>query len=403
MRSGDLSPQPQLGNPAVASASLVAGASPRGSYSLEVLELASAQSLSSPAYSAASDQVGSGTLTLRFGSVVGATFSADGSRAAVDIAIPTGTTLVGVAAAINGSGAGVTAYVAQATDGARLVLKGADGATNGFVLEAVETPGEEGLANLAWEPANGAPTRLLSAANDARFKLDGLEMTSPTNAVTQPAPGFNLTLRVTNEGAPTQLSFGNPATAISSFMQDFTGALNEVASALNAATDPNGGDLARDPGARALRQALGRLAGSVVMPDAPGDAPRTLADLGLATNRDGTFRLDPARLAATLQRDPEAVAAMFTTGLYGVYATIDGLSRRATSLTNPGSLGGSISRYTDQKAKAAEDLAKIAEKQEVLRASLVQRFAVTDARVGASKATLSFLQNQIDAWNAPRN
>jgi flagellar hook-associated protein 2 len=186
-------------------------------------------------------------------------------------------------------------------------------------------------------------------------------------------------------------------------MQDFTGALNEVASALNAATDPKGGDLARDPGARALRQTLGRLAGSVVMPDAPGDAPRTLADLGLATNRDGTFRLDPARLAATLQRDPEAVAAMFTTGLYGVYATIDGLSRRATSLTNPGSLGGSITRYTEQRAKAAEDLAKIAEKQEVLRASLVQRFAVTDARVGASKATLSFLQNQIDAWNAPRN
>jgi len=28
---------------------------------------------------------------------------------------------------------------------------------------------------------------------------------------------------------------------------------------------------------------------------------------------------------------------------------------------------------------------------------------VTDARVGASKSTLSFLQNQIDAWNAGRN
>lgn len=403
VRTGDLSPQPQLGNPAVAGVSLVAGASPRGSYSLEVLGLAAAQSLSSPAYPASTDLVGAGTLTLRFGAVSGASFAPDAARAAVDIAIPTGTTLAGVAAAINGAGAGVTAYVANATDGAHLVLKGADGATNGFVLEAVETPGEEGLATLAWEPATGAPARLLSGAADARFKLDGLEMTSPSNTITQPAPGFNLALKATNVGAPTQLSFANPASAISGFMGDFTAALNEVAAALKAATDPQGGDLARDSGARALRQRFGQLAGSVIMPNAAADAPRTLADLGLATNRDGTFRLDTARLSATLARDPEGVAAMFTTGLFGVYATMDGLARRTTSLADPGSLGGSITRYSAQKTQVSEDLAKIAEKQEALRASLVSRFAVTDSRVGASKSTLSFLQNQIDAWNAGRN
>lgn len=403
MRSGDLSAQPQVANAAVASASLVAGASPLGSYSLEVLALAKSQTLSGPAYPAPTTSVGAGTLTLRFGTVAGTSFTADPARTAVDITVANGATLADVAAAINGAGAGVTAYVANGTNGAQLMLKGQDGAASGFVLEATETPGEEGLAALAWTPASGDPTRLLATATDARFKLDGLELTSATNTITQPAPGFNLTLRATNIGAPTAIAFADQRTAISAFMGDFVSALNEIAKTLGAATDPKSGDLARDSGARALRQSLGQLANTVVMPGAPTGAPRTLADLGLATTREGSFRLDTTRLTAMLERDPAGAAKMFTTGLYGVFATIDGLSRKSTSLANPGSLGASLTRLAAQQNAVKDDLATIAEKQEALRANLSKRFAVADSRVGASRSTLSFLQGQIDAWNAQRN
>lgn len=139
------------------------------------------------------------------------------------------------------------------------------------------------------------------------------------------------------------------------------------------------------------------------MPNAAATAPRTFADLGLATERNGTFRLDTARLTATMARDPAGVAAMFTTGIYGVFASLEGLTRRATALGNPGSLGGSIARYTAQAAQTKDDLATIAGKQETLRASLASRFAVADSRVGAARSTLSFLQNQIDAWNSRGN
>lgn len=403
MRSGDLSAQPQVANPAVASAVLAGASAPSGSYSLEVLALASAQTLTAPPLASAAAPVGSGTLTLRFGTIAGGNFTEDSATTPVSIAIPSGAPLTEIATAINSAGTGVSAYVAKTTDGARLVLKGEDGAANGFILEAVETPGEEGLAALAWNPASSDPARLLGSAADARFKLDGLEMTSPGNTVVQPGPGFSLTLRATNPGAATRITFADPAAAITGFMQDFTAALNEIATALNAAVNPQSGDLARDSGARGLRQSLTRLAGSIIMPGASGDAPRTLADLGLATERDGTFRLDPARLAATLQRDPDGAAALFTTGLYGVYATIEGLARKATSLANPASLGGSITRFTTQQGDVKDDLAAIAEQQAELRASLSRRFAVADSRVGAAKSTLSFLQAQIDAWNAPRS
>jgi flagellar hook-associated protein 2 len=139
------------------------------------------------------------------------------------------------------------------------------------------------------------------------------------------------------------------------------------------------------------------------MPGAAPGQPATLADLGLATNRDGTFRLDTARLSATLKASPEGVAAMFTTGIRGVYASLDRIARSAASTLDPGSLGASVARYSSQQARISEDQTRLTEAQEKLRSTLTARFAQTDTRVGASRSTLSFLQNQIDAWNAPRN
>ena len=400
VRNGDLASVPSVANSAVATASSPAGTSGGGSYALEVLSLASAQTLASGAFANATDTVGAGQLTLRFGQVSGSGFTEDTGQAAVTIDIASGSSLSDIAAAINGADTGVSAYVAQTDAGSQLVLKGAQGEQNGFILEATETVGEEGLAALAWNPsAGGDPARLKAQASDARFELDGLARSSASNSTGEIAPGLQLELKATNIGNPTTIGFSDPSTSITEAMADLVSALNEVAGELAAATDPLTGDLARDGGARALQRAFSGLAGEVVMPNAAETAPRTLADLGLVTERDGTFRLDSERLQATLARDPEGAAAMFTTGLYGVYATIDSISRAASTTGNPGSLAGSIARFEEQSRAVSEDQGELAERQEVLRASLVSRFAKADARISASQATLSFLQAQVDVWN----
>lgn len=403
LRSGDLSPQPQIANSSIARLALSGTTTPSGSYALEVSTLASGQVLASPAFASSAAPVGSGTLRLRFGTVSGGAFGEDAGRTPVDITIPAGATLADAASAINASGSGVTAYVAQTGAGAKLVLKGAEGAANGFVLEAQEAAGDPGLAALAWEPAAGDPARLATSATNAAFSIDGVAMTSTSNRIDDAVPGLSITLTGSNAGAPTQITFADASASIASVMQDLTSALNEIAGELATLTKPPSGELARDSGAIALKRALSSLAGTVVMPNAPDGAPRTLADLGLSTQRDGTFMLDGKRLSATLATAPKAAAAMFTTGFYGVYATIDGVARAASKTTSPSSLGASISRYGAQKTQAASDLAKLTEQQEKLRTQLVARFAATDSRVGASKATLSFLQNQIDTWNASKN
>lgn len=397
VRTGDLSTQPTIANTAVATVSR-GTATGSGSYTLEVSSLAAAQTLTSPPIANPTDAVGAGTLTLRFGTIAGTGFTEDPAHAAVNITIASGATLADVAGAINASGAGVNAYVLNAADGAHLIIKGASGEANGFVLEAAETPGKEGLAALAWNPT-AAPERRLANAANAQFKLDGLDMTSKTNSISDIVPGLSLTLTGTNPGAPTTIRFNNPGSVVNTFMNDLTAALNELAAELGKDADPKSGDLARDPGTRALRRSLAQLAGTIIMPGAEPGAPRTLADLGLATNRDGTFRLDTARLNATLKSSPTGVSAMLTTGVSGVYATLDKLSRSTNAISDPGTLGGSLTRLNAQKTKLASEKTDLADAQEKLRAQFIARFAATDTRVGASRATLSFLQNQIAAWN----
>ncbi len=399
LREGDLSAQPSIANTSVATASLSGSQQPKGSYSLEVEQLAKQQVLSSAAYGAGTDVVGAGTLTLKFGEVAGGSFTQNVSKPAVDIAIQPGATLADVAKAINGSNAGVQAYVANTVDGAQLVLKGAEGASNGFVLEVAEDVGNPGLSKLAWQPG-AADGSLMQSATDAIFKIDGLQRTAGSNVIKEALPGVNLTLTGSNLGSPTTVKFSDPSAGITGAMQDLVSALNEIAGELNAATDPLSGELGRDYSARSFRQDFFRLAGEIIMPSVAAGGIRSLGDLGVNITRDGTFDLDTKRLSAAIERDPEGVAAMFTTGVNGVYGTIDKISRAESIAGDPGSLAGAVSRFSKQMAELADDKLDLEEDQEKMRQRLVAQFAVSDARVSQFNSTLSFLKSQIDAWNA---
>ncbi|WP_370033392.1 flagellar filament capping protein FliD [Qipengyuania mesophila] len=402
LRSGDIAPLPSISNTSVAAVSSPVGSVGKGSYSLEVTKLASNQVLRGPTYASASDTVGAGTLTIRFGETTNAAFTEDTGHAALSIDIAAGATLSSVASAINAKNAGLNAYVAQTSSGAQLVIKGAEGLQNGFTIEAVEDGANPGLSALAWQPG-GDPARLIKTSADAEYTLDGIARTSTSNKIDSVAPGLSLNLTGTNVGNPATITFANPSSAISSVMQDITGALNEIVSELRGAIDPMTGDLARDSGARALRRELSALGSKVIMPNAPDGAPRTLTELGLAIERDGSFRFDTATLTEAMNRDPSAVAAMFTTGINGIYSTIDRMARSTSTSSDPGSLAGSVARYQSQSQQVNRELEKLADQQEALRATMVARFAKADSQVSASKSTLSFLQSQIDIWNAQRN
>ena len=61
---------------------------------------------------------------------------------------------------------------------------------------------------------------------------------------------------------------------------------------------------------------------------------------------------------------PSVVAAMFTTGIHGVYATIDKLVRGTARAGDPGSLGGSLARFAAVSKTITDQRETLADKQD---------------------------------------
>jgi flagellar hook-associated protein 2 len=403
--AGSLSSQPQIANSAVAtvSAGTVSGS---GTASLEVDQLAQGQTVASPTIApSTAGKLGSGRLTFTLGTISGSTFTAR-SASAITVNIASGDTLAQVASAINYSGAGVSAYVATNSTGQQLVLTGPQGAANAFTISADESSTDPGLARFAYNPTStpgssssstaGGAT-LAEAATDASYILNGVSRTATSNSITDAAPGISLNLTGTNVGSSTAISFTSPTSAIGTAMNDLVTALNSIVSGLNADT-ATGAALNNNPGARAMTRALSALSSATVMPDATTGQPATLGDLGLTTNKDGTFTLDSTVLNKAISTNSSAVTAMFTTGVNGVYTAIYNLSQMVGDPTNPNSLAGSNADLTIQQTANTTKLSKIATEQAALRKTLLNQFSALNATVTADKSTQSFLTQQVALW-----
>ncbi len=402
--SGNLLPSPSVTNSSVASASLPLGSSGSSTpYSLEVTQLAQPQVLSSASQSASATMKG-GTLTFNFGTVSGSTFTADASHASAAITIPDGATLAQVAGRINAAGIGISAYVATNATGQQLVIKGSEGAANGFTISASDDSGAAAagtsLATLAYDPtAPSNPTTKVQGSTNAAYKLDGISRSATSNTITNAAPGLSLKLTGTNSGNPTTITYSDPSSSITSTMTNLVTALNSLVSEMNTDMSASTGSLYNDSGAKAMSKALGQLASKVIMSSAASGEPKTLSDLGLSTNKDGTFTLDTTKLAAALSSNPSGVAAMFTKGASGVYSTFFNMTQSLTTSTDPGSLAGSVARYTKLQTTLGEQQTEIAGLQSSLRDRLITQYAAANAAVATSNSTLTYLKNQIAAWN----
>lgn len=369
-----------------------------------MVRLAKAQTLASPPFATGDAAPGPGTLTIRLGRFSGASFTAD-SRAAIVVDVAEGQSLASVAQAINAaSGGAVSASLVQSGDGTRLVLKGATGVANGFTVTAQEALLKPGLNALAYSGGGGGSTAMSlgQAASDSQIKIDGITVERASNQIADAIPGVTLDLLSAAVGRSVHLSLARPAAAIGSALGDFVSALNEVRGTLATAADPKTGELRTDSAARSARRALTQFTSADLMPNAVPGAPRTLAELGVKTARDGTLSLDQAQFDRVAARDPAAVEALFAPGLYGLVAAVEKMSRTVTSSATPGSLASSIERYGRLKTTVSDERTKLDDSSARLRETMTRQFATMDSRVAGFRSTQSFLENQIKAWNASR-
>lgn len=407
IKGGTLQSQPLSSDTKSLIASPVAGAKMANvSSTINVTQLASAQSArTKTAVSDRSAVIGSGTLTLNFGA---ATYDSTGTKM-TGFTAPTGAvattieltnaTLDDVATAINAKKVGVTATViSDGNGGAYLSLKGQSGTNSAFTL----TSGDAAFQQFEVKPVSDpdtSTTAISGKAANAQLTVDGISVERSSNTITDLLSGVKLQLNAVSTG-PVSLTSERPTTAITQAVQDVVDTYNQVLTTLKEQTDPITGPLRGDQAAQSLLRSLRGLTLATVS-DGTGSAPKTLAEIGVSTNKDGTLKLDTKVLDAAMKANPDAIESMFastTTGLAKVLSTI---SDAATNTVY--GLGASEARYTSAKTALGKDQTKITEASDAMRTRLTQQYAAMNSRVAAYKKTQTFLEGQIKAWNKSDN
>lgn len=365
---------------------------------LSVNRLATGQRLNSPTFTSASDPVGLGTLSFIRGRRTpdgngGFSFAA-GAQAPVNISITAeNNSLAGLARAINDSAAGVTASIVASQGRATLVLRGAEGAENAFIISAAPGGGPPGLERFNHTP--GAETMALGeAARDAELVIDGVAVTRPANRIDDLVPGVRLTLR--RETGNAVISAARDGSALSGALADFVGTLQAMRQLIGDFRKPaQGGEapgpLATDGTARRIDQQLVRL---VTLPIAQAGGLR-LSDLGVNVLRDGTISVDAARLAnlpPTRLADAEA--------LLREVAGPARADRPARLLGIAATVGTATSGLTRQRDGATAELARIDIRVDQMRSLLTRQFAAMDTSVGQSRAAAQQLTQLMELWTA---
>jgi flagellar hook-associated protein 2 len=276
-----------------------------GSYSVEVLNLARAQSNTSKTYAAATDLVGEGTIRIELGTWgAGNTFTAKPDTTAIDISVgPPAKSLAEVRDMVNAANAGITATVLTDASGARLVFRSsATGAANGFKLTVTDTDGNNvdtsGLSALAFDPSVGVITmaQALAAAN-ASALINGAPVSSASNTLSNIVDGMTLTLKKETTAA-VDVTTAPDKDAIKKKIEAFVTAYNDLNKELAAQTkydaaSKTAGTLQGDSAAVSLRAALrntlrGNSSASTMF--------TRLADIGFDVKQDGSIALNSSKL-----------------------------------------------------------------------------------------------------------
>jgi flagellar hook-associated protein 2 len=362
------------------------------SLSMEVQQLAKAQSAVSPdpPFGLAS-ALGAGTLTIQVG-----------TGTPVNVVIAAGQdSLAAIARQINDAEAGVSATVLRDASGERLLMRSSStGEANTFTV-GVSGGNAGGLERLAFGPGVTGGMRQTQAAENALATINGVDIVSASNTLTDTVPGLTMTLsRLTT--APVNLEVSADTEAVKANVQAFVDAYNTLNSNLANVTRYDAGTkvagpLQGDSSATGLQNALRGMMRSIT-----GSTPFTrLADVGIELQTGGTLSIDSEKMDAALS-NLRGLRELFSINT-GV-ATTEGFGRKVKSFTDglldtdglistkTASLQASIKR-NDREQERVNDRAARAEVR------YLAQYNAMDANVAKLNGLNTFVTQQIALWN----
>lgn len=383
---GSLRSTPTVSDESVLAATARAGLS-ADSFSATIVidSLARAQTAYSDIVADKSAAIGTGTMTLSVG----------GTTKTITIDA-TNNSLEGLATAINGSGAGVTASIVADTGGSRIVLKGPTGEANAFTLTA-DAGADPALAAFGY--GTGGGMTLGQSATNANFTIDGIAYSRASNSIDDIIPGMSLTLKKAAPGQPVDIGASRPLDMIRQTVGDFVSVYNQLKKSLTTAASLSGttGSL------RTLERDLSDMVNKVLT---SGSDIARLSDIGISSAKDGTLTVDTTKLEKALTADAGAVEALFSPrrdathtaesdpGIAGILDAI-----RDKAVASDGVIGRVSKTLADKSSSLADQLAKVEEREAAYKARLEKQYSALDVKLNAFKATQAYLEQQIKMWS----
>lgn len=385
-------------NESVAGVSVDALSASRGSYSLNVTQLAQSQSLASGVFADRdTTTVGSGTLTLDIGGVT-TDITVDGSN----------NTLEGLAASINDANAGVSAGVVDTGSGFRLVLSAEEtGIENSVKISVADDDGNNtdasGLSQFVFNDTTSNLEETV-AAQDAQLEINGIAVSRPTNTVEGVIDGVTFDLK--SEGTST-VKIERDADAVAANVQAFVDKFNAFQDTIDKVSgfDPESGQgsvLTGDSTIRNIQSDLRRMLTEI--PPGLEDSPvRMLADVGIKTDPStGKLEFDQARFKEQLDANPDAMTALFAEkdGVEGIAErTADVVSN---FLASDGALAARTDGLNDDLERIQEQRDSLELRLEALETRLFNQFSAADSLIARLNSTGDYVSQQLAAL-APKS
>ncbi len=331
------------------------------SYDLSVSQLAKPHSLASGSFSSLTDVVGTGTLTIRFGttdyippnpgpeSYNGFQVNPDRSAATLNID-SSNNTLEGVKNAINEANIGVTASIVNDGSGYRLLMNSdRTGEENSIEIRVSDTGDGNnldaaGLSALAFNSDSNNLIQTASAQN-ASFTINGLAISSAENSIKGVIDDVDIELKSISGSGPTSIAITQDKAGVKDAVSDFITGYNDFINTANnlMAYDAQTGTAGALQGDYSARSVVGQLRG-VLSSQVEGFAGpfSTLSEIGISTQSDGTLQLDSAKLDKALGDNFSDVVGIFAAIGFPSDTQID--YQGATEETAVGSFGINISQ-----------------------------------------------------------
>jgi len=375
----------------------------KGTYQIEVQALAQAQKIKSESFNSIADTIGSGSLTIEFG-----TYNADGTftdhptKASSVITIEPGqSSLADIRDAINQANVSVTASIINDGIGNKLVIASNDtGLSNALKITTNDDDGNHtdnsGLSKLAYDASIGGTSNMTETvvAKDSTIILDGITINKSSNTITDALGGVTINLLKENLGTSTSLTVTQDTTKVQTAVSAFVNSYNELGKTISDLSkydteNKRASILTGDSTVRAVQTQIRNILGSA-LPGIAGEL-NTLSQVGISFQKDGTLALDSSKLSAALSDPAKNVTDLFAND--GIAVKLDKLID--SMLKNDGLIDGRMDGINASITDINKQREALVTRLENVEKRYRAQFSALDTMIASMTQTSNFLQQQL--------